>query len=184
MMAAFRLHAPSSPPGGDVHHHHFFTEGAGPQGPGGLGGHQGAPGRAHSWWAGAGVALWPGEGRGCCAAGQGASPGCSEAATPLQAEPQQFCWFSGPSSWDRSPRPNFLEGCPGPTPLHPHIPGRGGWPALLPPSLGWGDPRKFHVSVSRWTLSSTEDCGQNCWPILQMGQLSIGSLAQVLWAGW
>lgn len=161
----------------------FYIRGWTP-GPWGAGGHQGAPGRAHSWWAGAGLSLQPGEGRGCCAAGQGASPGCGEAAALLQAEPQQICWFSGPSSWDRPPSPDFLEGCPGPTPLHPHIPGQSRWPLLSPPSLGWGDPRKVHISVSRWTRPSAVDCGRNCWPILQMGQLSIGSLSQVLWAGW
>ena len=80
----------------------------------------------------------------------------------LQAEPQQFCWLSSPSSWDRPRRPDFLEGCPSPTPLHPHTPSQSGWPAVLPPSPGWGDPRKIHISVSRWTLPSALDCRQSC----------------------
>ena len=94
----------------------FYTEGARRQGLGAVG----APGRntrgISSCRAGAGVAQAAGgDGH---AAGKGASLGCSEALPALlQAGLRQFCWLSSPSSRD-PPRPDLLERCPSPTPLH------------------------------------------------------------------
>ena len=66
-VAALRLHAPSSPPGGDVHHHHFLHKGLDPRALGGWG----APG---SPWKGTQLV---GRSRACAAARGGERLLCS-----------------------------------------------------------------------------------------------------------
>ena len=133
-----------------------------------------------SWWAGAGLAQAPVE----TAMQLGRGPARAAVRRPpalLQAELQQFCWLSSPSSRDPR-RPDFLEGCPSPASASSYPPV--GRPACLrPPPQAWGDPRQTHVPVFTWTFPSALGCRQQRrWPILRMWRLSVRAPPRLL--GW
>lgn len=93
----------------------------------------------------------------------------------LGAETQQFCWLSGPSSWDCPRRPDFLEGCRHPTPLHPHPSARVAGLRCCPhPQAGWTPGR--HTSLFSCGAPISPGC---CCTILQTRRLCVRSLSTV-----
>lgn len=158
-VVALRLHAPSSPPGGDVHHHHFLHKGLDLRALEGWG-HQGAPGRTYSWWAGAGLVLRPGEGEVAVQLGRG--PAQAAVRQPLHSRLSlgNSAGSAAPPSWDRPPRPRLPGGLPRSHASVSSYP----WPKRMACSVApipGMVPRKVHISVSRWTSHQPWDCGHN-----------------------